>query len=305
MSTYLAKNQTLTFGQVEALWIKEGGAPAWAATFAGIAMAESGGNTAVLNNNPSTGDYSVGLFQINYFGSMLASRTASYGSPAALAASPAAQVRAAVNLLGGGPGISNWTGDTVGQVAVNNGSRPLSLGSVLGIVSSFNGNTANAVDATTKAGIARLDAIVVPGTASLAKQLSSVKGYDALTANEKTQVQKIVTYLEQGNTKAADGMNPNPAVKAVVDAWGLARVPIGGWGSFPGVSQATAAAKSVASDASSVTGLIGKLESGATWKRVGEFVLGTALVIGGLIVFFESTSAGKKLTSDAAVAAVS
>lgn len=33
-----------------------------------IMMCESGGNPTIVNNNPLTGDYSVGLFQINLYG---------------------------------------------------------------------------------------------------------------------------------------------------------------------------------------------------------------------------------------------
>jgi hypothetical protein len=102
---------TLTFAQIEQLWKDNGGPAGWAPLMAGIAEAESGGNTVALNNNPSTGDYSVGLWQINYYNGLLASRTNKYGSPAALQADPNAQAKAAIDLFGGGPGITNWQGD--------------------------------------------------------------------------------------------------------------------------------------------------------------------------------------------------
>ena len=35
-----------------------------------IAECESGGSSTVVNNNPRTGDYSVGLFQINIYGKL-------------------------------------------------------------------------------------------------------------------------------------------------------------------------------------------------------------------------------------------
>ena len=35
-----------------------------------VMMAESGGKETALNNNPSTKDYSVGLFQINLYGNL-------------------------------------------------------------------------------------------------------------------------------------------------------------------------------------------------------------------------------------------
>jgi hypothetical protein len=33
-----------------------------------VMMAESGGNTSIVNNNPRTGDYSIGCFQVNIYG---------------------------------------------------------------------------------------------------------------------------------------------------------------------------------------------------------------------------------------------
>lgn len=45
-----------------------------------IGGVESGWNTLALNNNPATGDLSVGVWQINYFGGLAASRTPLFGS---------------------------------------------------------------------------------------------------------------------------------------------------------------------------------------------------------------------------------
>lgn len=145
--TLIGTGEVLTFGQIEALWIAEGGSSKWAPTMAGIAEAESGGQTNVLNNTPSTDDYSVGLWQINYFGDLLPGRTASYGSPDALAASPAAQAKAAVDLLGGGAGITNWRNDTVGQPTINAGG-PLSYAAILALVTHSGHATTDAADTT-------------------------------------------------------------------------------------------------------------------------------------------------------------
>ena len=101
----------LTFDQIQSLWVQNGGNPAWAPLAAAIAVAESGGNTQSLNTNASTGDYSVGLWQINYFGNLLPSRTAAYGSPSSLQASPDAQAKAAVALSGNGANWGPWQGD--------------------------------------------------------------------------------------------------------------------------------------------------------------------------------------------------
>ena len=248
MSTYLAANKQLTFAEIEALWIHAGGSPAWAATMAGIAMAESGGNTAVLNDNRHTKDYSVGLWQINYFNGLLASRTSSYGAPAALAASPGAQATAAVEILGGGPGISAWAGDLVGQQAINNGNRPISLGQIISTLS---------------------------GSVSAA----SLKG-------------------------ATDLTNATPATLA--SWWGWGHDWAGDLGKLGQAAGSSPPGKAIAGAADAVGAsatFFADITSKALWIRVGEGALGAALIIGGLVIFFASTTEGKKITSDAASAA--
>jgi hypothetical protein len=94
---------------IRGLWIANGGNPQYATIAAAIAQAESGGNSAALNNNPHTGDYSVGLWQINYFGSLSASRTAAYGTAAALLINPNAQARAAISISSNGTNWKFWS----------------------------------------------------------------------------------------------------------------------------------------------------------------------------------------------------
>lgn len=102
----------LSYNQIQQLWIQNGGDPGWAPLMAGIAIAESGGQTNILNDNPSTLDYSVGLWQINYFDNLGPGRTAEYGSPAYLAANQNAQAQAAIKLFGpNGVGNSAWKND--------------------------------------------------------------------------------------------------------------------------------------------------------------------------------------------------
>lgn len=103
-------SRTLSFQQIESVWEQAGGSPQAAPLMAGIAESESGGNPTALNNNPATGDYSVGLWQINYFGNLAGPRTARYGTPAQVM-DPLANAKAAVNLYAGGSGLSNWAGD--------------------------------------------------------------------------------------------------------------------------------------------------------------------------------------------------
>lgn len=108
---------TLNYQQLQQLWRQAGGPAQLAPTMAAIALAESGGRTDALNNNPSTGDYSVGLWQINYYGPLQAARTARYGPPDSLRLGPAAALRnarAAVSLAADGNGLGNWTTYTTG-----------------------------------------------------------------------------------------------------------------------------------------------------------------------------------------------
>lgn len=147
------QGQTLTFGEIEALWIKANPTQAaWAPLMAGIAEAESGGRTGALNDAGTTtgasADYSVGLWQINYLGSLLTGRTQEYGSPGYLQQNPLAQAQAAGALLGNGAGISNWEGDPVGQYFMNSSSAP-SVSQVLAVVSQKGYDQTQAFDPST------------------------------------------------------------------------------------------------------------------------------------------------------------
>lgn len=104
----------LSYQALESLWTSAGGPVALAPTMAAIAIAESGGRPDALNDNPSTGDYSVGLWQINYFDGMRAERTREFGSPDALRASPTAQARAAVAIYRQ-QGLRAWSTYTGGD----------------------------------------------------------------------------------------------------------------------------------------------------------------------------------------------
>jgi len=74
-----------------------GFSPDQAVTMTAIALAESGGHTAALN---STGEYSVGLWQIN---------TAVHGWDPELAEDPLNNARMAFEVSGGGADITRWT----------------------------------------------------------------------------------------------------------------------------------------------------------------------------------------------------
>ena len=102
----------MDFAQIEQLWTSNGGDPRWAPLMAGIALAESGGNPQALNDNANTGDFSVGLWQINYFGNLAESRSQRYGTAGQLQRDPNKQAAAAIDLFGNNAaGIGNWRND--------------------------------------------------------------------------------------------------------------------------------------------------------------------------------------------------
>lgn len=101
----------LSYQAIESLWTSAGGSKALAPVMAAIAIAESGGRPDALNDTAP--DYSVGLWQINYYGSMRAGRTREFGSPSALMASPTAQARAAV-AIERQQGLGAWSTYTSG-----------------------------------------------------------------------------------------------------------------------------------------------------------------------------------------------
>jgi Lysozyme like domain len=100
--------------EIEKLWVQNGGHPIVAPVAAAIAMAESGGDTESLNDTPATGDYSVGLWQINYYNGLRDSRTKKYGTPEQLLADPNRQAKAAIDISGNGGNFSPWTTYTTG-----------------------------------------------------------------------------------------------------------------------------------------------------------------------------------------------
>lgn len=108
----------MSFAEIEQLWIANGGSKAAAPVMAAIAIAESGGRSTALNNTPATGDYSVGLWQINYYDGLLASRTAEFGTPASLQGNANAQAQAAIKLSNNGTNLGPWKGDPVASAVM-------------------------------------------------------------------------------------------------------------------------------------------------------------------------------------------
>lgn len=104
-------SKALSYQALKSLWIAAGGSKDKADVMAAIAIAESGGRPSAKNTKPP--DYSIGLWQINYYGNLLPGRTKEFGSPASLAASPTAQARAAV-AIERQQGLAAWSTYTSG-----------------------------------------------------------------------------------------------------------------------------------------------------------------------------------------------
>lgn len=83
-------------------------------TLAAIAGAESSYDLSVVNDTPATGDYSVGAWQINYYGSLLAGRTAEFGSPRHLAQSSVSTQAGAAQQVWSSQGFGAWSTYTSG-----------------------------------------------------------------------------------------------------------------------------------------------------------------------------------------------
>jgi len=100
----------LTPADVQNLWIGNGGDPskAWTAVAIVFSTENPAGNAGLVNDTPSTGDYSVGLWQINYAGPMMATRTAQFGSPQQMADDPNLQAKAAIALSQNGTNWQAW-----------------------------------------------------------------------------------------------------------------------------------------------------------------------------------------------------
>ena len=202
----LAPNEQLSADQVAQLLLEAGFTPEQAAQMTAIAKNESGYNAGILNDNPATGDYSVGLFQINYYGNLAQSRTAEFGSPSSLAANPEAQAQAAKTLFdqsGYGPWAADFNNGTAqgnlpqGVQAVND----VQSGHIT--VNQVQGDTANY-------GFVTGGASYTTAPTAFGKILQQL---DAFYNPAVTLVPGWTNFLDFGSTSVA-----NSAVKAAVTA---------------------------------------------------------------------------------------
>lgn len=80
-----------------------------AAIGAAICEAESSFDLSVINDTPATGDYSVGMAQINYLGSLYAERTKLFGTPEQLIKGGVSAQAKALYTLWRDSGFTPWS----------------------------------------------------------------------------------------------------------------------------------------------------------------------------------------------------
>jgi hypothetical protein len=81
---------------------------------AAVGGSEGGYDMAVINDTPSTGDYSVGVWQINYYNGLYQERAAEFGTPEHLIAGGVGRQADAAFRIWQQQGFGAWTSYTSG-----------------------------------------------------------------------------------------------------------------------------------------------------------------------------------------------
>lgn len=249
----------LTFRQLESLWIANGGDPRWAATMAGIALAESGANPSAVQQGQPFATEGWGLWQITPGGEQ-------YLNPTTNAKTAVEKFDRAVS-SGWHNGLGPWEGDPVAGAAIANGGRPLSLSQI-------------------KAALApsgRSGAVTGGGGG-----LSSLPGYRALS---KARQRLVREWIKEDQWQVlGKGKNPYPhlsvnstpsSVNRVVHEWEAQSYPRNFQGSAGGVVP---------------SGLFGGLGmsilhgTAEIVMRLGEVLIGLALSIAAFRIFVKAMS---------------
>jgi hypothetical protein len=178
-----------------------------------IALAESGGHPGSLN--PRAPDYSVGLWQVNYYGGLLGPRTAAYGTPASLT-DPAANARAAFSISGQGKNFGPWSTYTNGAYLSHMAAATAAVGGGGGgggILGSL-GSAASSVGGAITGGI---DSVTGGNFSNGLGVIGS--GVSAITGAATSGVSDLVGGVESAIAKTA--------ITAVLLAGGVALVVLG------------------------------------------------------------------------------
>jgi hypothetical protein len=111
----LGKTQYANFDQIAAAAYNAGFRGTKLVTIVAISGCEDpSGNVGIVNNTPSTGDYSVGIWEVNYLGALMSARTKLFGDPKSLSGSLPAQANAAYQISAAGTNFTPWTTYTSG-----------------------------------------------------------------------------------------------------------------------------------------------------------------------------------------------
>jgi hypothetical protein len=174
---------------------------------------ESGGLPTNLNPNASTGDYSMGLFQINMLGQMGVQRNAEYlkkyGSigytgPSSLY-NPAINAKIAYDMSGGGTDWSPWS----------NTMRKLGMSTGGGVASSGGGTTINTVNGIYNPGLLQNGfGTGAPGTV-LASMSGSMPAFTInITVPPSTDPHQIAKITSAAQTGVTAGLKKTGVVKS-------------------------------------------------------------------------------------------
>lgn len=117
-----------------------------AATFAAIGVAESSLDWRVINDTSATGDYSVGIWQINYYGRLYSGRAHDYGTPQQLVEGGMTRQFYAAMGIYHGQGFGAWsTYNSGAYLAYLHGYTPAGGGNTGGQPTLQEGSTGQAV----------------------------------------------------------------------------------------------------------------------------------------------------------------
>lgn len=179
-STATRNASNLSFGQLEQLWISNGGSPTWAPTMAAVALLESGGGyvQAVAGSSPGSSPNtstdinggSYGLWQINGSHDGVIGAAPSAGGPVPSSSwvqsmfNPNTNAQQARALLGNGSGIGNWT-DAAAQAVIANGGTPLTASQAQEFASSH-GYSVTSTGGSVSSGTAVTTSATTSGTTS-------------------------------------------------------------------------------------------------------------------------------------------
>lgn len=278
--------QYLTFRELEELWIRAGGDPAWAPTMAGIAWAESGGNPdaaypgRTIRPGHGSATDATGLWQILGLpnGNFTAAQLTNPLDNARMAVAKFEEAQRA-----GESGLAPWTGDAfVNQIR----SGPVSREKAIQVLR----------------GLGAPSSFLADGGANPWPAYTDLPGYARLSAKEKKDLGEAIAETEATNAVMTHPHGLSPAALAVYREWvklgaanerkvvnSLVNKSFGGF-SLPGaLGNLTGVFEKFFGDLSpALHGLLKVLAwitRPLTWLRIFAGIAGVVFLIGGGVAF--------------------